>query len=252
MTIAFLRMADRDLPSATRRRPSRAQPLDHCDSCPVRALSICSALEGEGFETLRLAGLETTFGSRAALFMEGESADAVFNVTEGLVRLFRLFPDGRRQVVGFALPGDFLGLPPEDVHMFSADAAVPTITCRFARRAFAELLDTHPGLLRRVHDSAVRTLDLAHDQMMLLGHPRAEGKIAAFLVGLRKRWMRVRGASMLVPLPMGRQDIGDFLGMSISTVSRTINRLARAGLIAIVPSGIHVLDLPGLQAVAEG
>lgn len=183
--------------------------------------------------------------------MEGQPTDAVFTVTAGLVRAFRLLPDGRRQVVGFALPGDFLGLPRDAVHMFSADAAGHTTVCRVARRAFLELIDEHPDLLRRVHESAVRALDIAHDQMMLLGHRRAKTKIAAFLVGLRERWARIRSATALVPLPMGRQDIGDYLGMSISTVSRTLTNLAREGVILIVPNGVRILDLPRLTEIAK-
>jgi CRP/FNR family transcriptional regulator len=252
MTIALLTPLDCDVPARGGLRPWRARALENCDECPIRSFSICSALDRDGFGALQAIGQEVTFRSRALLFMEGEPAEAVFNVTAGLVRLFRLFADGRRQVVGFALPGDFLGLPPDDRHMFSADAAGLTTACRFGRQTFSELVAEHPDLLRRVHDSAVRALDLAHDQMMLLGHRRAEAKIAAFLVGLRERWARICGSSVLVPLPMGRQDIGDFLGLSIATVSRTLTRFARERVILIVPSGVRILDLARLRQVADG
>jgi CRP/FNR family transcriptional regulator len=105
--------------------------------------------------------------------------------------------------------------------------------------------------MRRVWESTARQLDMAHGQMVLLGRPNARAKVAAFLIDLRARWARTRAASVTVSLPMGRQDIADFLGLSIATVSRTIHRLADERLILIVPKGVRILDFPRLQWAAE-
>jgi CRP/FNR family transcriptional regulator len=195
-------------------------------------------------------GREARFPARATVFMEGAPADAVYNVTSGLMRLFRLLPGGQRQIVGFALPGDFIGLPPEDRYGFSADAAVRTIACRFPRESFAAFAETHDDFFRRVHESAARALAHAHDQMMLLGPRRAEVKVAAYLLTMRRRWSDTRGTGALVPLPMGRHDIGDYLGLSIATVSRTLTRFERQRLILIVPQGVRILDLRRLDQLA--
>jgi len=106
-------------------------------------------------------------------------------------------------------------------------------------------------LLRRLHEFATHELSLAHNQMAILGRRNAEEKIASFLIGLRDRWSRIHGhPSVHVALPMSRQDIGDFLGLTIETVSRTINSLARAKSIVIVPDGVRILDVNRMEALA--
>jgi CRP/FNR family transcriptional regulator len=182
--------------------------------------------------------------------MEGLPVDAVYSITKGLARLYRLLPNGQRQLVGFAFPGDFIGLPPDKSYGFSADAAVTTTACRFPRDAFVAFLKNHQNLLRRIHDSAARDLERAHDQMVQLGPRRADSKIAAFLLGLRGRRSPTHESSAMVPLPMGRQDIGDYLGLSIATVSRTLHRLEQRELLVIVRNGVRVLDLPRLDRLA--
>ena len=239
----------RSLPRAT--SPGRElRPLANCSQCPVRQISICSVLDRCAMSAFERMGREASFAPRSIIFMEGAPADAVYNVTSGLVRLFRLLPGGQRQIVGFALPGDFIGLPPGDRHGFSADAAVRTIACRFPRESFVAFAETHDHFLRRLHDSAAQALALAHDQMTLLGPRRAEVKVAAFVLAMRRRWGGMNETGALVPLPMGRQDIGDYLGLSIATVSRTLTGLERQRLLLIVPQGLRILNLRALDQLA--
>lgn len=225
--------------------------LTDCLHCPIRPTSLCSVLDRDDLAAFESLGQNATFAPRSVLFMEGALANAIYNVTAGLARLFRLLPDGRRQIVGFALPGDFLGVPRDSVYSFSADAAVPTAACRFPRQSFVAFANERPHVLRRLADSAERALGLAHEQMMLLGPRRAEAKVAAFILGIRERWAGLHGASMHVPLPMSRQDISDYLGLSIATVSRTLHRLADEKLILIVPKGVRILDPQRLERTAE-
>lgn len=231
--------------------PPSVCALSDCAECQIRSVSICSDLENDELSAFESLGQCCTFPTRATLFMEGASADVVYNVTSGLVRLFRILPNGRRRVVGFALPGDFLGLPLSEQYGFSADAAELTTACRFPRRLFTDFLYARPHLMRRLYESTSRALEHSHDQVVLVANSGAKAKVAAFLLQQRLRWARVRGMSVTVPLPMGRQDIGDFLGLSISTVSRALTSLARESLILIVPKGVRLLDLPRLQLIAE-
>ncbi|HXL68674.1 MAG TPA: helix-turn-helix domain-containing protein, partial [Xanthobacteraceae bacterium] len=157
---------------------------------------------------------------------------------------------GRRQIIGFALPGDFLGLSMADRYTFSADAIGPVKACRFSRGAFSDLLDEKPHLLRRLHELATHELSIAQDQMVVLGRRTAEEKVASFLVGLRDRWARFSKVSVTVPLPMSRQDIADFLGLTIETVSRTLTRFARERAILVVPDGVRLLDSQRLEQLA--
>jgi CRP/FNR family transcriptional regulator len=98
---------------------------------------------------------------------------------------------------------------------------------------------------------ASHELSLAQDQMVILGRRTAEERVAAFLIGLRNRWMRINGNQVHVLLPMTRQDIGDFLGLTVETVSRIMTRLAREKAIVIVPDGVRLLDVARLERLAE-
>jgi CRP/FNR family transcriptional regulator len=223
----------------------------HCIKCSVRKLSVCDALASDEWDALERILHTRCFAKHAHMTREGEASTAVYNITSGVARLYRLLPDGRRQIVGFALPGDFLGLALAEKNAFSADALTEVTACQFDRREFSDLLDEKPHLLRRLHDIAGHELGLAQDQMIILGRRTAEEKVAAFLVGLRDRWARVSGAEVNLPLPMTRQDIADFLGLTIETVSRMFSKFARAKLIVITPDGVRLLDRDGLGKLAE-
>ncbi len=217
----------------------------------MRLLSVCGALDQTELGALESLAQSSIFEPKQTLFVESEPADYVFTVTQGMIRLYKLVPDGRRQIVGFALPGDFLGLAMANQYGFSAEAIAPTRVCRFPRAAFSAFLDQKPHLLRRLHEFATHELSLAQEQMVILGRRNAEGKVAAFLIGLRNRLATLSGQSVTIALPMSRQDIADFLGLTIETVSRTLSSLAKDKLILIVPDGVRLLDPKAVEVLAE-
>ena len=233
------------------RRSTCCQAKTNCADCKVRLLSVCAALESDELCVLEALAQTIDFEPKTNLFMQEQPADAVYNITEGMVRLYKLLPDGRRQIVGFALPGDFLGLAMDDHYGFSADAIGTVTACRFSREAFSNIVDEKPHLLRRLHEFATHELHLAQDQMVMLGRRTAEEKVATFLIGLRDRWARISGASVTVSLPMSRQDIADFLGLTIETVSRTMSQLARDKAILVVPDGVRLMDVARMEALAQ-
>ncbi|MCI4677913.1 helix-turn-helix domain-containing protein [Rhodoblastus acidophilus] len=222
-----------------------------CSDCEIKGLSVCESLEPDEFELLERIGRTLSFPAKATLFEQGREAPFVSNITSGALRLSKLLPDGRRQVVGFALPGDFLGLAMQPTQLFTADALTPVKICQFSRVGFSDLLDEKPRLTRAMMNMAAHELTLAQDQMVVLGRRTAEEKIASFLIGMRNRYARIHGASVHVPLPMTRLDIGDYLGLTVETVSRMITRMAREKLIVIVPDGVRLLDVPRLEQMAE-
>ena len=173
-----------------------------------------------------------------------------YNLVDGVMRLYKLLPDGRRQIIGFALPGDFLGLAASSRHNFSADAIGSVELCQFSRSGFARFSEDKPDLLRRINELAVRELSQAQDHIVLLGRRSAEEKVATFLIRWRNRIAEAAGASQMVPLPMSRQDIADYLGLTIETVSRTFTRFERDGVIEIVHGGICILDRARAEALA--
>lgn len=226
------------------------QPSERCANCKVRLHSICAALEPEELRELDALAHPASFKSKQTLFLEGDDAANTYNITEGAVRLYKMLSDGRRQIVGFALPGDFLGLTLGEKHRYSADTIGEVRLCRFPRTGFLKMVGEKPHLLRRLHDFAGNELNMAQDQMALLGRLTAEEKIATFIVGMRARWTRLEGPSVTVPLPMTRQDIADYLGLTIETVSRGFARLTREKRIINVPDGVRLIDAKSLESLA--
>lgn len=224
----------------------------HCAFCEVRPYSACGALDEDELQKLEALSRTNCYAQRQQLFAQDEEAHHVYNVTSGSVRLYRLLPDGRRQVVGFAIPGDFLGLSLSARTVYGAEALTSVTVCRFDRAAFSAFVDEHPQLLRRLYDLANHELSLAQEQMVLIGRRTAEERVICFLVGLRKRWAHINNNSVTVPLPMTRQDIADFLGLTIETVSRAISKLAREKALLVVPDGVRLLDVARLEAIAAG
>ena len=229
---------------------SEANQSTVCADCAVRSLGVCAALDRGELRELDHLGRHVHFISRETVFAQEELTTSFYNLREGVLRLYNLLPDGRRQIVGFAMPGDFLGMATSARHSFSADAVGPVTVCRFSRTSFARFIEDKPHLLRRINELVIRELSQAQDHMVLLGRRSAEEKIASFLIGWRDRLARLGNATNAVPLPMGRQDIADFLGLTIETVSRTFTKLERDGLIDIVPGGVGLLDLERVQSLA--
>jgi len=221
-----------------------------CEHCRVRFLSICSALEPDELDELETITQPVHLDAKETLFLEGEDAQAAYTVTCGTLCLYRVFDDGRRQIIGFALPGDFLALDLAPRYAFSADAIEPVSACRFSRSSFSVLTERKPHLLRRLHAATTRELSIAHDQMVALGRRSAEEKLAWFLVHLRDRRARAGDRSAVIALPMSRLDIADFLGLTIETVSRTLTRLAREGCLEIVAGGIRLTDRRRIEQLA--
>ena len=221
-----------------------------CADCRVRSISVCAALDPDELSALGALADDVRFGAKAQIVAQGEAAGAVFNITEGVVRTYRLLPDGRRQIFGFLLAGDFLGLSLGARYDFSADAVSPVQACRFARPRFEMMLDDKPHLLRRLHDAAGHELGLAQDHMVLLGWRDAEEKLAGFLLDLRRRLQRIGGGTLMIPLPMTREDIADYLGLTIETVSRVFTRFVERRSLIIVPGGVRLSDPEALSAIA--
>jgi CRP/FNR family transcriptional regulator len=218
-----------------------------CERCPASDVAICAAHVDEALADIaRRVRLE----AKTTLFEECARSDAIWSLASGAVLLSKLLPDGRRQVLGIALPGDFLGLSMETAHTFTATALTPVTVCRFERVRFSDLLNRAPQLMRRVFVIFSRELALAQDHMLLLGRRSAEEKVASFLLTLRARRAPLQGLTARVDLPMTRQDIGDYLGLTLETVSRTMTKLAQRKIIAIIPDGVRILDEERLCSVA--
>lgn len=239
----------RILPEAKEAEGTSMMP---CAACDVRELSVCSALRGRELDRLAEMVSRIPVAAGRTLFQEGDAADAVYNIIEGAVRLFKLLPDGRRQITGFLYASDFIGLALRDRYAYSAEAITPTIVCRFPRLKLEALFEEMPRLENSLLDRASNELVAAQDQMLLLGRKTAVERLASFLVALAAR-QGVEGRGADLALPMTRTDIADYLGLTIETVSRSLTKLRKDGLIATPDTHtITLLDPEGLAGLTEG
>ena len=190
-------------------------------------------------------GVRMTFAKGEEIFGQEEAADMIYFVASGAVRTTRFLTDGRRQIGDFYYPGDLIGLETGPVHRLCAEALTDCIV-RVVKRSSLRALSGDGDLDRAIWEATRRELERTQEHLMVLGRKTACEKVASFLMDLAQRHDAEE-----VAVPMGRQDIGDFLGLSIATVSRLLNRLAREGLILIVPRGVRILDLPRLQRLAR-
>jgi CRP/FNR family transcriptional regulator len=224
--------------------------LGRCSACAVRSLSICGALDQADLAEFERVPRHVHLAPGEPLFTAGQAASSVHTLTTGVARLYKLLPDGRRQVIGFALPGDFLGTAPSDRYSYSVDAVDSVSACRLSVEAFTQFIEQRPHLLLRINEFVARELMLAQDQMLLLGRRTAEEKVAAFLVGWRDRHGHSGSDRQTIALPMSRQDIADYLGLTIETVSRTLTRFEREKLLMIITGGVRMLDSSRAEALA--
>ncbi|MDP1966069.1 MAG: helix-turn-helix domain-containing protein [Reyranella sp.] len=171
------------------------------------------------------------------LFAEGDVADFFYKVASGTVRTYKLLSDGRRQIDAFHLAGDIFGLETGDEHRFSADAVDAATVVAYRRRRFETLAHDDPALGDQVMSSMMRSLERAHDHMMLLGRKTAQEKVATFLLDMARRVSK----EDCFELPMQRTDIADHLGLTIETVSRTLTQFAREGLIKLAAASRSVV-----------
>ena len=217
--------------------------------CRIHPYSMCNALQGRAIDELEALARPSVYPARKELAEQGAPVTFVYNITAGVVRLSRLLQDGRRQIVGFLLPGDFLGLTLADNSAYTADTLTPVQACQFERAQFSRFMAQQPALLRRLYTLVGRELDMAQEHMSLLGRRTAEEKIASFILGLRKRMVRSSGFSDIVPLAMSRQDIADYLGLTIETVSRIMSRFDREGVLDVARDRARIIDAPRLEAL---
>lgn len=217
----------------------------------VSSLAVCRGLARQATSRIMAVSTMQKKAAGETLFGEGDVADGLYEVVSGTLRLYKLLPDGRRQITGFLGRGQILGLAPEGTHVYTAEAITNITVCRYARAALDRLVDELPGLARRLLAVTSHELRAAQDQMLLLGRKSATEKVASFLLMMANRQNDEDTGKMFVP--MTRNDIADYLGLTIETVSRTLSKLKSEGLIALpTPHHIEIRDDDRLQDFASG
>jgi len=186
--------------------------------------------------SIKLIGTPMSFGRNVQIYGESEPADYLYKVVGGIVRTYRVLADGRRQIGGFYLPGDIFGLEAGDEHTFSADAIVESKVLAIRRSTLIALAARDNEVARQLWRLTAQELRRVQDHTLLLVKT-AQERVAGFLLEMAKRTL----VDDQIELPMSRQDIADYLGLTIETVSRTLTGLERTAAIELPSSRVIVL-----------
>ena len=186
--------------------------------------------------SIELMGAPMPFTRNAEIYGENEPAEYLYKVISGAVRTYKVLNDGRRQIGAFYLPGDFFGLEIADEHTFSAEAIVDCKVMVIKRAGLVSLAARSHEVARQLWTMTANELQRAQSHIMLL-IKTAQERVAGFLLEMAAR----SPAGNSVDLPMSRQDIADYLGLTIETVSRTLTQLENSSAIAVPTSRRIVL-----------
>ncbi|WP_299046171.1 transcriptional regulator FnrL [uncultured Tateyamaria sp.] len=225
--------------------------FDNCSSCPIRHRAVCARCDEDELEQLNQIKFYKTYPAGKTIAMRGDALDVVASVVAGTATLERAIEDGRTQLVGLLLPSDFIGRPGRDTLQYDVTAVTEVTLCSFYRKPFETLLKDVPHLQERMLEMALDELDAARDWMLLLGRKTAREKIASFLMLIAKRTVnpdgRVMGDTSRLELPISREAMANFLGLTIETVSRQFTSLRKDGVIGL--DGNRTVLIPDLETL---
>jgi CRP/FNR family nitrogen fixation transcriptional regulator len=190
---------------------------------------------------------EFNYKKGTEIYGEQEPAEYVYQVKLGAVRSYKLLSDGRRQIGAFHLAGDIFGLENGSEHRFTAEAIVDTTVRLIKRRSLELLAESDAVVSRNLLSMTTNNLQHAENHMLLLGRKTSLERVAAFLIEMDRRIT----AAGVMPLPMSRRDIADYLGLTLETVSRALSRLHELGIIGFISSNQRQIVLLNRQQLAS-
>jgi CRP/FNR family nitrogen fixation transcriptional regulator len=205
----------------------------------------------EDLRALQQVGIKVRFARNETIFNDGDEAKNCYKVISGAVRLCKHMSDGRRQIADFLLAGDFFGFMQFGTYKFTAEAVGDVVLMCYPQGQVARLSNAMPNLRGRLLVLLSQRLLGMQDHLVMLGRQTAKERVASFLLHIAERSDAEEGLAF--DLPMSRQDIADYLGLTIETVCRMLSELKRERIIAIPNASQIVLnDMDVLQALAEG
>ena len=210
------------------------------------SLKIAQSGQLDALVALERIGTRLSFSRNDEIYAEGDASDCWYKVVSGTVRICKLLADGRRHIAEFCFSGDCFGVDDINERPYSAEAVDNAVVMRYRRNATEQLIDHNAALARLLRNTMLRDLAHAHGRTLLLGRMTAPERVAAFLLEMFEQ----RDRTKILDLPMSRNDIADYLGLTIETVSRTLTRLAREKALLIVPDGIRLLSADRLEKLA--
>jgi len=188
------------------------------------------------------------------LYRIGDKFSNLYAIRLGHFKTFQVSPSGEQQVTGFQMAGELLGMDAistEDHHC-DAIALEDSEVCEIPFIRLEELFGSIPSLLHHFHRMMSQEITREQNVMLLLGNMRAEQRFAAFLTNLSSRYAARGYSSTTFQLRMSREEIGNYLGLTIESISRLLSRLKKQGLLRVANREIELLDLTKLRALAAG
>lgn len=221
-----------------------------CRACEARHKGICGALSGDELQRLSKHTSKRVASRKSELIHEEDQVHTYSNILSGAVKLTKLMPDGRQQIVGLQFAPDFLGRPFMSESNFGAEVAVDVRLCSFPKDVLESMLVENPGLENRLLRQVLKELDEARQWMLVLGRMTAREKVASFLSLISDHIdPEHEGDSVTFELPLSRAEIADYLGLTIETVSRQFTALRKEGLIEI--EGNRHIVVPDREALKD-
>lgn len=225
-----------------------------CQSCEARHGGICGALNPEQLTELSRHTTRTALSPDTDLSDAASGTETYANILGGVVKLTKLMPDGRQQIVGLQFAPDFLGRPFSQSSDLLAEAATDVRLCAFPKSVIESMIAQSPEMEHKLHSQHMRELDEAREWMLTLGRKTAIEKVASFIIMLATHIDPEHAGEVTeleITLPLKRADIADFLGLTIETVSRQVTNLRKLGVISVTDrKSIMITDYDKLEEVA--
>ncbi len=241
-------MSDEDLNKVIQLNQSRVA----CKDCNLFRLCLPVGIDAAQLEVLdSIIKRRQPLKRGEHLFQAGTSFQSIYAVRSGSLKSYSATEDGQEQVTGFHLPGELLGLDAlhSGVHCCSAKALETTSLCEIPYNQLGALAEQMPGLQQQLLN--IMSQELQHDQSLfrLLGRKSAEERLAALLLSLSERYQRRGFVATEFHLSMSRNDIANYLGLAVETVSRVFGRFQEEGLLSVQRKHIRILDMARLQGI---
>lgn len=236
-------------------RPITTQALKtHCAACSMHHLCLPMGLDALEMERLEeIIGKRRKVAKNAALYRMGDAFRNLYAVRLGHFKTFQTDATGVEQITGFQMPGELLGLDAisTDAHHCHAVALEDSEVCEIPFDALQELFFKIPGLQRHFHRMMSQEITREQSVMLLLGNMSAEQKLAAFFLNLSGRYAARGYSQKEFQLRMTREEIGNYLGLTIESISRLLSRFRQQELIAIKQKEVELLDMERLKLLVS-
>ncbi len=224
-----------------------------CSECPIRHRAVCARCEPDELDRLESMRFYRHYKAGQTIVWSGDDMAFVGSVVAGIATLSQTMEDGRRQMVGLLLPSDFLGRPGRSRAPYDVTATTDLTLCCFKRKPFEGLMVSTPHVAQRLLEMTLDELDAAREWMLLLGRKTAREKIASLIAIIARRDAALNhhnpAAAFTFDLPMTREAMADYLGLTLETVSRQVSALKRAGVIELV--GKRTVTIPDFSALMD-